>query len=115
MNEIAKKNALKLLGLMRVASLICSGEEACEKAVKTQEAVLVLVSSDASKLTRKKFHDKCKFYEVEVMDVDLTMEELGRSLGQSPRSSVAILSKDLAEKFKQRFRQTTGEEYSGSY
>ena len=114
MNEIAKKNALKLLGLMRVASLAVSGEEACEKAVRTQEAVLVVVSSDASQLTRKKFHDKCKFYEVEVLDADLTMEELGKSLGQSPRSSVAILSKDLAEKFKQRLRQT-GEEYSGSY
>ena len=115
MNEIAKKNALKVLGLSRVASLAVSGEELCEKAIRTGEASLVLVSSDASKLTRKKFHDKCSFYEVEILDVDFTMEELGKSLGQSPRSSVAILSKDLAETFKQRLRQITGEDNSGSY
>ena len=114
-DSLRHRNVLNLLGMARIAKVLTSGEEGCLNAIRSQKAWLVLISKDASAPTRKKFHDKCQFYEVEVLDTDFTMEELGKAIGMSPRSSLAILDQGLAEKFKLRLRQTTGENNSGSY
>ena len=113
-SELAKKNALQILGLGRISRQAASGEELCLEAIRSGKAALVLVSSDASSLTRKKFPDKCQFYGVTVLDVPFTMEEMGKGMGQGPRSSVALLSQGLAETFTKRVTEITGENNSGS-
>lgn len=99
---------LQLLGLCRISSHAESGEEKCEAAVKSQKAFLVILSEDASKNTNKKFHDKCAFYQVPVLDVPYTKDVLGKAMGQSQRSCIAVTEAGLAKKM-QTIIETMGE------
>ena len=51
---------LSLLGLAAKGRNLVSGEFSTEKAVKEGKAALVIVSSDASDNTKKKFTNMCK-------------------------------------------------------
>lgn len=93
---MAKQNKiLSLLGLSARAGKVASGEFAAETAVKSGQAALVIVAEDASKNTKKLFHDKCSFYEVPVIDYG-TKESLGHAIGKEIRASVAVLDEGLA-------------------
>nr|MCR5596597.1 ribosomal L7Ae/L30e/S12e/Gadd45 family protein [Lachnospiraceae bacterium] len=55
-----------LLSLAAKGGRVCSGETAVLNAIKNGSAALVIISSDASDNTKKKFKDKCTYYEVPV-------------------------------------------------
>lgn len=84
-----------LLGLAARGRNLASGEFATEKAIKDGKAMLVIVAEDASDNTKKRFGDKCSFYEVPIHTYG-TKEELGRAIGTAERSSIALLDKGLA-------------------
>jgi len=100
---------LQLLGLCRISQSAKTGEEKAEAAIRNGTAQLVILSSDASANTRKKFHDKCSFYKVAIMDSPYTKEAIGQAMGQSPRSVVAVTSEGLARKLTETINQTMGE------
>lgn len=56
--------ALRMLGLAAKAGKVASGEFMTENSVKTGMAALVIVATDASDNTKKKFRNMCEFYEV---------------------------------------------------
>ena len=87
----------QLLGLATKAGKTASGEFAVEQAVKSREAVLVLIAQDASGNTKKHFHDMCSYREIPVLEV-CSKEELGRFTGKKERASVALLDQGFAEK-----------------
>ena len=94
MNDARK--ILNLLGLCQRSKNLVSGEYQTEKAVKEGRAVLVIIAADASRNTKKKFHDMCKFYRVrEIVLSD--KEELGRKTGHSERSNLAITDDGFAK------------------
>ena len=97
MTEQKKSKALFLLGLCRKAGVSSSGEFACEDAVRRGKACLVLLSADASHNTHKKFHDKCTFYSVPIIDTPFSKEALGAAMGQTARSCVAVCEPGLAK------------------
>ncbi|MBO6158651.1 MAG: ribosomal L7Ae/L30e/S12e/Gadd45 family protein [Firmicutes bacterium] len=106
------RRVLELLGLCRKAGLLKSGEEGCEQAVKASgkgQVPLILLSSDASYRTVKKFQDKCSFYHVPHAVVPFTKEEIGTSLGLSPRSVLAVMEPGL-QTLIQKALQTSLEE-----
>lgn len=84
-----------LLGLAARGRNVVSGEFSVENAVKSGSAMLVIVAQDASDNTRKRFSDKCSFYQVPFY-VCGTKEELGHCIGRELRSSVAVLDEGLA-------------------
>ena len=86
---------LSLLGIAKRGGFVVSGEFATEKAVKTGAAMLVIIAADASDNTRKKFTDKCTFYEVPIYFYG-SKEELGHALGCEVRTSVAVTDEGLA-------------------
>ena len=86
-----------------------NAEEKAEAAIRDGSAQLVILSSDASGNTRKKFHDKCTFYHVAIIDSPYTKREIGEAMGQSERSVVAITSEGLARKLTETINQTMGE------
>lgn len=96
-----KPKALFLLGLCRKAGVSKSGEMLCEEAVRSGKAFLVILSQDASANTYKKFHDKCSFYSIPIIDVPFSKEELGKAMGQTPRSCIAICEKGLSNSITQ--------------
>lgn len=86
---------LSYIGLAARGRNLASGEFSTEKAVKTGTAELVIVASDASDNTKKKFRDMCIFYEVPYMEYS-DKEQLGHAMGKELRASIALLDHGLA-------------------
>ncbi len=93
--------SLSMIGLAAKAGKISSGEFAVKKAVKSGAAFLVIVAKDASDNTRKKFSNKCKYYETPIIFFG-TKEELGKVLGKEYRASLAILDENFAKGIEER-------------
>ena len=107
MDHPKKDQVLFLLGLCRKAGAVASGEEGCEAAVKSRKAQLVLLSDDASANTTKKFHDKCSFYHVPIETAPYDKVRLGKAMGQSPRSCLAITNQGLADLISKELKTCT--------
>lgn len=88
------------MGLATKAGKLVSGEDSCERAVKSGKAVLVIVAGDASDNTRKKFRDACSYRNVE-MRIFGSRELLGRYVGKDFRAVIAITSEDFAGRLKE--------------
>ena len=78
-----------MISLATKAGKTASGEFATEKEVKSGYAELVIVATDASENTKKKFRNMCEFYEVP-MFVYGDKETLGHAMGKEFRASLAI-------------------------
>ena len=94
---------LSMLGLATRAGKVASGEFSTEKAVKDGKASLVVVSSEASDNTKKKFYNMCSYYKVPIYTY-APMEALGHAIGKGFRASLAGLDawfhKSLEEKLQ---------------
>lgn len=90
-----RNRVFQMLGIAAKSGNVVSGEFSTEKAVKTGQAYLVIVSEDASFNTNKMFTNMTDFYEVP-MYVFGTKEELGRCIGKQFRASLAITDENLA-------------------
>lgn len=101
------------LGLAAKARKLTSGEEGCEKAIKTDKVHLVIVSSDASDNTKKKFTDKCKNRGVNLRFFG-DKELIGRYIGKEIRSVVAILEIGFAKKLMEMIDSDNMEVIDGS-
>lgn len=89
--------ALQLLSLAQRAGKVVSGEFKTEESVKGMQAKLVILASDASDNTKKKFTNMCDFYKVP-MKIYSDKEELGHFIGKEFRASVAVTDEGLANK-----------------
>ena len=96
MNDAISKSVLSLLGISMKAGNLKHGEFQTEEAVKSGEAGLVIIAADASDNTKKKFSDKCTFYEVPYF-IFGTKEELAHAIGKENRSSMAVTDQGLAK------------------
>ncbi len=83
------------LGLATKAGKLVSGEDACDRAIKSGKAYLVIVSEDASENTRKKFSDISGYRKLEMRCFG-EKELLGRYTGKDIRSVIAITNKGFA-------------------
>ena len=88
-------NILLTLGLAKKSRNIVSGEFSTENAIKRRKAFLVIVATDASDNTKKKFTDKCSFYNVPLFFYS-DKESIGRALCLEMRTSVAVTDAGLA-------------------
>lgn len=100
-----QSKVLSMTGLAVRAGKVVSGEFAVENAIKEGKAWLVIVTEDASHNTKKKFQDKCAFYEVPIV-VYGTKETLGHAIGKEMRASLAITDKGFAESILKHLEQT---------
>ena len=89
----------QLIGLACKAGRIVSGEEMCERAIRSGKAVLMIITEDASDNTKKKFRNMCKFREVEMLVMG-DKETLGKFTGKSLRVAAAITDCGFARKIK---------------
>ena len=98
-----KQKIMSLIGLSMKAGKVASGEFSVEKAVKTGNAYVVIVSDEASANTKKKFKNMCEFYHVPYYEfADKT--ELGVAIGKEYRSSLAIKDENLAKALENQFK-----------
>ena len=94
---INKKRLLSMLALARKAGKITRGEEGCEKAIRSGDALLVFVSRDASDNTKKKFGNKSKFYEVPIYSL-FSKEEINRHMGLANCATFVVTDQNFATK-----------------
>ncbi len=88
---------------MKSGNLV-SGEFSTEKAVKAGKACVVILASDVSDNTRKKFSNMCEFYETPIFFYS-TKDELGHAIGKEYRASMAIVDQGLAKAVIQNINQ----------
>ena len=89
------RKILNLLGLAQKAGKVASGEFSAEKAIKSGQAKMAVISADASGNTTKKFENMCKWYHVPVI-IFADKASLGHCLGRTDRTSVAVTDEGFA-------------------
>ena len=87
---------LSMLGIAAKSGNVVSGEFSTEKAVKSGQAYLVIVSSEASENTKKSFFNMTDFYHVPCYCYG-SKENLGRCIGKEFRASLAVVDENLAK------------------
>lgn len=86
-----------LLGLAYRAHKVISGEEAVIQAIRQRTATVVLLASDASDRTKKTVQNKCKSFQVPVIEVT-DRGRLGQAIGKQERVLVAVTDKGFGSK-----------------
>lgn len=94
-----KEKGLQLLGLAKRAGKLSTGESLTLTAIRKQKAKLVLMASDIGLSTKKKFTNKCTYYQVP-LTCEYTTAELSQALGQK-RSLVAVCDLGFAKKIQE--------------
>ncbi len=102
---MSQNRILSLIGLATKAGKTVSGEFSTEKAVKSGQASVVVVSAEASDNTKKKFQNMCTYYKVPIYFYGEKIE-LGNAMGKEFRASLAITDTGLGKALeKQRNSQ----------
>lgn len=76
--------------------MLVSGETAVMGAIRDGKAYLVILATDASEQTRKRYADKCAYYGAKHVTFG-TMEEIGKAIGKEHRSAVAVIDRGFAD------------------
>lgn len=87
---------MQLLGLASRARKISSGELVLS-AIRSKQAKLVIIAIDASENTKKKYIDKCTYYEIPYVWIDSSIM-LSQAIGQNNRMAIAVNDAGFAEK-----------------
>lgn len=88
------------LGIATKAGKVVSGEETCERSLKSGKVFLVIISVDASDNTKKKFSDMCKYRSIDIRYFG-EKKLLGRYIGKDIRSVAAVTGKGFAGRLKE--------------
>ena len=78
-----------MLGLANKAGKLVSGEDVVRNAIRQGKAKLLIISTDASENTKKRFLNAAEYYKVPVY-IWGDKEQLGSSIGKSDRSVIGI-------------------------
>ena len=109
---MSQNRVLSMIGLAQKAGKTASGEFSTEKAVKTGCAALVIVSTESSDNTKKKFRNMCTYYEVPYFEFG-SKEELGHATGREMRASLAVQDAGFSEAMKKQLCMNGGSECEG--
>ena len=109
MNE---KRIDSLISLCLRAGLLQAGEEKCEKALRSGDAKLVVISRDASENTKKKFINKAFFYKTPAV-IYGTKDRLGALSGRGNSASLCVTDKNLGARIKDAIEITPLESPGG--
>ena len=93
-------NFLNLLGLANRAHKIVTGEILIKK-IRNNEINLVIIASDASDNTKKRFIDKCTSYDVEYI-LASNRKELSNAIGKNNRVALGIQDVGFAKSLKEK-------------
>lgn len=91
---------LSLLGLAARARKISCGDILL-KDIRSSRVSLVLISEDASDNTKKKYSDKCRYYQIDYLIIG-NINELSQAIGKDNRVAVGIKDSGFASKIKSK-------------
>lgn len=96
-----QNKAAAMIGLAMKAGRIAGGEFAAERAMKTGEAELLILSEDASHNTVRKFEGMAAYRKIPVVRF-LGKTELGRIVGKGERSVLAVTDEGFAQNIRKK-------------
>ena len=99
------RDILNFVGLAQRAGRVVLGTDACLQAIRTDEAKLVILTTDAGANATKKFRNKCAFYNIP-LQVTFERRQLGAACGKAQAVVAAITDPGFAAKL---------ERYCGEY
>lgn len=97
MNE---KKIYNYLGIAQRAGKIVSGENTLISKGKFNQYMLLLIALDAAETVQKRFINKAINNKVDYLLFG-SKEQLGLSIGKSPRTVLALTDKNLTQKIKE--------------
>ncbi|MGZ4030568.1 MAG: L7Ae/L30e/S12e/Gadd45 family ribosomal protein [Tumebacillaceae bacterium] len=104
-----EQQLLNLLGLAKRAGGLVTGNDTCMTTIRSRKAALTIVASDTGANAMKKYHDKCKSFEVPILVVPFDKERLGHAVGKAQSAIIVVTERGFA----QRIRQLSGEQFGG--
>lgn len=87
---------LQLLGLVRRANQLVTGEGFVLKAIRSQTVSVVILASDAGPTSAKKIKDKAAFYHIDLITA-FTKDQLIQATGMN-RTAFGVKDKGFAKK-----------------
>ena len=103
-NKDGIEKLLGMLGLaMRAGRVIIGTEQICSSLSKSggTKPALVLIAEGASANARKKLENKCAFYGVQIIDLPIEMQRLGKLLGKTYAPvAAAVTDEGFAHRLK---------------
>jgi len=85
-----KADFLRHVGLARKAGKVVLGSDNVYEKMHTGSVCLVMVSSEASDNTKKKLKNRAEYTKTDIYVIDVSQEELGKSVGTELASCVGI-------------------------
>ncbi|MFI3173854.1 MAG: ribosomal L7Ae/L30e/S12e/Gadd45 family protein [Bacillota bacterium] len=88
---------LNFIGLAKRAGKVAAGEVAVVATVQKKTTHLLIVSTDASKNTKKKFNNSAAYYHIPIVEFG-DKEALGMAIGEEFRAVLSITDLGFATK-----------------
>ena len=95
---IEKEAFYSMLGIAMRAGALTLGTDGVLAEIAAKRTALVLLDEAASENTKKKFHDSCAFYGVDLYET--VPDRLGYAIGKPGRMCAAIAKGTLCDKLK---------------
>ncbi|NLC95039.1 MAG: hypothetical protein GX676_05025 [Bacilli bacterium] len=87
---------LKHLGLAYRAGKIVTGEDNIIYHIREKKVNLVIVATNASNNTKKKYFDKCSFYNIQCIEQG-TIQDISHAIGKNNRVAVGVTDAGFAK------------------
>ena len=91
---MANEKVLGMIGIAKKAGEISCGAFLAESSIKKGKSKLVIISTDASPNTNKKFINMCKHHGIEYIEFE-KMDVLGNCCGKENSSVISINSNNF--------------------
>ncbi|MGM9858685.1 MAG: L7Ae/L30e/S12e/Gadd45 family ribosomal protein [Bacilli bacterium] len=98
-----QSSILNLLGLARRANKIAFGDNVLP-ILKTKKHKFIIIAIDASDNTKKRWIDKCNFYQSEYV-IYATKDLLGKSIGMNDVAVIGLFEPKLIAKVKSLLKE----------
>ncbi|MCR3758547.1 ribosomal L7Ae/L30e/S12e/Gadd45 family protein [Clostridium felsineum] len=90
---------LQFLGIAKKAGKIVEGYNKCEELLSKKRAYLILLATDISENSKKKFENYALQRNIDVVN-EFSSSELGNILGSESIKVICIVDKKISEKLK---------------
>ena len=95
-----ERKLLSMLSLCQRAGKLLTGSDTVEEAVKNGDALFVIIAENASDNTKKRFKNKCEYYNVSYV-IKGESEEISRAIGKVNRTVAAICDENFANRISE--------------
>ena len=100
---INNKRVLGMMGLAARARKITFGADSTIQELDRKKVKLVIVATDASERTKRKFTEKCNMEDIPIM-IYGNIEEISKAIGKNNKAIIGITDNNLAKEIEKIIR-----------